>query len=96
MKTESAHLVWVKKEEQFYDVSEEPPTAPPAFAIVPALAPVPRPPRPLAPPMPPAMASEEVEEAKQGLRVALEAAATIAGTRRQKVTVEVCLVPIPE
>ena len=96
MKTESARLVWVKIEEQFYVVAEEPPTAPPAVAIVLALPPVPPPPRPVTPPMPPAMAREGVEEAKQVLRDALEAAANTAATRRQKITVEVCLVPMPE
>ena len=60
VKTESGHLVWVKIEEQFYEVAEEPPTAAPAVAIVPALPPVPPPPRPVPPPMPPAMAREEV------------------------------------
>ena len=96
VRTESGHLVWFKIEEQLYEVAEEPPTAPPAVAIVPALPPLPPPPRPVPPPMPPAMAREEVEEAKQAPRVALEAAAIIATTRRQKITVEVCLVPMPE
>ena len=96
MKTESGHLVWVKIEEQFYEVGEKPPTARPAVTIVPALPPVPPPPMPVPPPMPPAMAKGEVEESKQALRVALEAAATIAATRRQKITVEVPLVPMPE
>ena len=96
VKTESGRLLSVKLEEQFYEVAEEPPTAPPAVAIVPALPPVPPPPRPVPPLMLPAMAREEVEEAKQALRVAPEAAATIAATQRQKITVEVCLGPIPE
>ena len=96
VETESGHLVWVKIEGQFYEVAEEPPTAPPAVAIVPDLPPVPSPPRPVPPLMPPAMDREEVEKTKQALRVALEAAACIAATRRQKITVEFRLVPIPE
>ena len=82
VKTERGHLLWVKIEEQFYEVAEEPRTAPPAVTTMPALLPVPTPRRPVPPRMPPAMAREEVEEANQVLRVALEAAATIAATRR--------------
>ena len=96
VKTESGHLLWVKIEEQFFEVAEDPATAPPAVTIVPALQTVPPPPRPVTPPKPPAMTTEEVEEAKKALRVALEAAATIAATRRQKITVEVYLVPMPK
>ena len=58
VKTESGHFVWVKREEQFYEVAEEPPTAPPAVAIVPSPPPVPPPPRPVQPLMLPAMARE--------------------------------------
>ena len=60
VKMESCHLVWVKIEDQFYEVAEEPPTSPPAVAVVPALPPVAPPPRPVAPRMLPAMAREEV------------------------------------